>query len=184
MLCDVGQTNHESQWGAFAFLKVPRVLVNLTAEFSEKPSIASTSVVNAIEMLLKNPSLLERMDANSSCSSLECLLGELVKCQLISDVQSRHLCDLRGTITPAPKLDGSISATTAGIPKVIICAEPTLAGILKTLSTDYHKIQDALLGMLHQVLSGKSFELILAVAAVQGQLRTLVSRLIRYTDLM
>lgn len=36
--------------------------------------------------------------------------------------------------------------------------------------------------MLHQVLTGKSFELILAVATVQGQLRTLVNRLIRFNE--
>jgi hypothetical protein len=43
-------------------------------------------------------------------------------------------------------------------------------------------MQDPLLGMLHQVLTGKSFELILAVATVQGQLRTLVTRLIRFNE--
>lgn len=36
--------------------------------------------------------------------------------------------------------------------------------------------------MLHQVLTGKSFELILAVATVQGQLGTLVSRLVRFNE--
>lgn len=36
--------------------------------------------------------------------------------------------------------------------------------------------------MLHQVITGKSFELILAVAAVQGQLPTLVARLIRFNE--
>lgn len=71
---------------------------------------------------------------------------------------------------------------SAAIPEVIICAESTLSGILKTLSSDYYKIQDALLGMLQKVLNGKSFELILAVATVQGQLRTLVARLIRFNE--
>lgn len=36
--------------------------------------------------------------------------------------------------------------------------------------------------MLHQVIAGQSFELILAVAAVQGQLPTLVARLIRFNE--
>lgn len=36
--------------------------------------------------------------------------------------------------------------------------------------------------MLHHVITGKSFELILAVAAVQGQLPMLVSRLIRFNE--
>lgn len=38
------------------------------------------------------------------------------------------------------KLEQSVSPT-ACLPKVIVRAEPTLAGILKTLDTDYVKIQ-------------------------------------------
>lgn len=63
---------------------------------------------------------------------------------------------------------------SSGIPKVIIQAEPTLAGILKTLNTD--KIQEPLLRMMYQVLTGKSFELILSVASVEGKLKTFVNR--------
>lgn len=116
------------------------------------------------------------MDAHSSCSNLDSLLGELVKLQLLTETHVQQLATRRDT--PA-RLNLEVGTASAGIPKVIICAEPTLAGILKALSTDYHKIQDPLLGMLHQVLSGKSFELILAVATVKGQLHTLVARLIR-----
>lgn len=65
---------------------------------------------------------------------------------------------------------------------MIIRAEPTLAGILKTLNTDYTKIQEALLSMLCQVLTGKSFELILAVATVEGKLKTFVSKLIKFNE--
>lgn len=36
--------------------------------------------------------------------------------------------------------------------------------------------------MLHQVLTGKSFELILAVACSSGQLKALVNRLIRFNE--
>jgi mediator of RNA polymerase II transcription subunit 24 len=43
--------------------------------------------------------------------------------------------------------------------------------------------QDALLGVLSQVLTGKSFELILAVATVQDKLRTFVAKLINFNEL-
>ncbi|XP_044767173.1 mediator of RNA polymerase II transcription subunit 24 isoform X2 [Coccinella septempunctata] len=172
-LDDVNQTPHESQWGAFAFLKVPNIL----SELAKKSD--SCSVADSIELLLQHTSLLDAMDAKSSSSSLECLLGELAKVRLLTDLQVKHLLEKRKMPKPI-KLDNGNG--TAGIPKVIICAEPTLNGILKTLTTDYHKIQDALLGMLHQVLAGKSFELILAVATVQGQLGTLVSRLVRFNE--
>lgn len=172
-LFNVSQTTYESQWGAFAFLKVPHILAIL-AEKSD-----TNVMVNAIELLLHHSPLLDAMDANSSCSCLDCLLGELVKARLLTEAQVSHLTS-RVKMSMCLKLDSTSS--TAGIPKVIICAEPTLAGILKTLSTDYHKIQDALLGMLHQILTGKSFELILAIATVQGQLKTLATRLIRVNE--
>jgi mediator of RNA polymerase II transcription subunit 24 len=43
-------------------------------------------------------------------------------------------------------------------------------------------LQDALLSVLSQVLTGKSFELILAVATVQGKLRTFVAKLINFNE--
>lgn len=42
--------------------------------------------------------------------------------------------------------------------------------------------QESLLGMLCQVFTGKSFELILAVATVEGKLCTLVSKLINLNE--
>lgn len=173
-LYNASQTTHESQWGAFAFLKVPNIFLELSNGKSD-----NTSVVNAVELLLQHSPLMDAMDAHSSCSNLKCLLDELAKLRLLNEMQVKHLLDKRKA-QPTFKPD-AVQAPT-GIPKVIICAESTLAGILKTLSTDYHKIQDALLGMLHQVLTGKSFELILAVATVQDQLRTLVKRLIRFNE--
>lgn len=79
------------------------------------------------------------------------------------------------------KLDPS-STPKSSIPKVIIRAEPTLTGILKTLNADYTKIQDALLSMLREVLTGNSFELMLAVATVQGKLKIFVTRLIKFNE--
>ncbi|XP_050315120.1 mediator of RNA polymerase II transcription subunit 24 [Anthonomus grandis grandis] len=166
------QTPHESQWGAFTFLKVPHILQEMPGKHD------STCIVKAIELLLQHSPLLDAMDANSSCSSLKCLLDELAKLRLINESQVKELLEKRKVPTTL-KLDSSPST---GIPKVIICAESTLSGILKTLSTDYHKIQDAILGMLHQVLTGKSFELILAVACSSGQLKALVTRLIRFNE--
>lgn len=172
-LHDVSQTTYESQWGAFAFLKVPNILLELVNK-SEGIYVSS-----AVELMLQHTPLLDVMDSNSSCSNLKCLLEELVKVRLLPEDKMQNLLSRRETPV-ALKLENS--PASAAIPEVIICAESTLSGILKTLSSDYYKIQDALLGMLQKVLNGKSFELILAVATVQGQLRTLVSRLIRFNE--
>lgn len=171
-LHDVSQTTYESQWGAFAFLKIPNILLELINNSD------GVYVSSAVELLLQHTPLLDVMDSNSSCSNLKCLLEELVKVRLFTEDKMQMLLSRREA-PAALKLESS--PANAAIPEVIICAESTLAGILKTLS-DYYKIQDALLGMLQKCLNGKSFELILAVATVQGQLRTLVARLIRFNE--
>ncbi|XP_018325245.1 mediator of RNA polymerase II transcription subunit 24-like [Agrilus planipennis] len=176
LLClqDLSQTPYETQWGAFAFLKVPHILATLNTK-----SESAETVEKAVELLLQNSPLLDAMDTRSSCSSLDCLLGELVKLRLLTDVQVQCLSARR--VTP-PQLKTDEAPATAGISKVVIRAEPTFTGILKTMTADYHKIQEALLGMLYQVLTGKSLELILAVATVQGHLRTFAARLNRFNE--
>lgn len=137
-------------------------------------------MVNAVELILQHSPLLDAMDANSSSSSLKCLLDELQKMRLLTEAQVKHLLEKRPN-PPVLKLENSPASN--GMPNYWhICADSTLQGILKTLCSDYHKVQEGVLGMFHQVLTGKSFELILAVAAVQGQLRTLVNRLIRFNE--
>ena len=49
----------------------------------------------------------------------------------------------------------------------------------QTLDADYSKNQDALLNVLCQLVSGKSFELILAAAAATGKLNNFALKLIR-----
>lgn len=175
-LRDVNQTTYESQWGAFAFLKVPNILLELV---NKSENTQNTHVASAVELVLQHTPLLDVMDSNSSCSNLRCLLEELVKVRLLSEDKVQALLTKR-EIPVNLKLENR--PASAAIPEVIMCAETTLASFLKTLSSDYYKIQDALLGMLQRVLNGKSFELILAVATVQGQLRTLVARLIRFNE--
>ena len=74
------------------------------------------------------------------------------------------------------------TSPTSSIPKVIIRAEQTLSGILKTLNADYTKIMEAFLNMLHQVLAGKSFDLIMAVATVEGKLKSFVTKMIKFNE--
>lgn len=131
-LHDVNQTTHDGQWGAFTFLKVPNVLAELVNKSD------CTSVAAAIELLLQHTPLLDAMDATSSCSTLESLLEELLKARLITDEQMQMLLAKRDQPV-CLKLE--TPPANAGIRNVVICAETTLAGILKTLSSEYHKVQ-------------------------------------------
>lgn len=79
------------------------------------------------------------------------------------------------------KLEPSVAATTA-IPKVILRAEHTLSGFLKSLNADCSKRSEALLNMLNQIHTGKTFDLIMAVASVEGKLKAFVSKMIKFNE--
>lgn len=85
---------------------------------------------------------------------------------------------------------------------IILRTEPTLQRMLRTLDSDYSKIQvsyclcsyfftelmlyiyfqEALVSVLSQVLNGNSLELILAAASVEGKLRMFVAKLIKFNE--
>ncbi|XP_072761073.1 mediator of RNA polymerase II transcription subunit 24-like [Anoplolepis gracilipes] len=178
-LHNVTGTFKESQWGAFMFLKVPLILKELhvaTLNGDEKIEY-SQDILDAFELLLQFTPLLDIMDSTCSCNYIECLLNELQKANLVTEKQAKQISARREGVTALQKLEPS-STPTSSIPKVIICAEPTLAGILKTLNADYTK--SSLLSMLYHVLN--SFELMLAVATVEGKLKIFVTKLIKLNE--
>lgn len=183
-LHNVSGTNKESMWCAFTFIKVPHILKQLnqlSKDYDEKLDY-SPDVVNAFELLLEDSPILDMMDTKCACNTIKCLLDEMLKQRLVNEKHIVHFSGKRDTITSSlQKLD--LNHTQPSIVKFVIRAEPPLTGILKTLNSDYNKVQEALLEMLCQVLSGNSFELILSVATVEGKLKTFVSRLIKCNEL-
>ncbi|RZF38214.1 hypothetical protein LSTR_LSTR005575 [Laodelphax striatellus] len=181
-LNDVLETSEESQWGAFTFLKLPHVLHQLhTSNTRATGEEFSQDVADALELLLQFRPLLDIMDARCACNTLECLLNELIKLNLLTEMHIKHfIVNREGASVNLHKTEPA--SQPASIPKIIIKAEPTLTRLLKTLDADYGKIQEALLSMLCQVLTGTSFELILAVATVGGKLQTFVTKLIKFNE--
>ncbi|XP_033301572.1 mediator of RNA polymerase II transcription subunit 24 isoform X2 [Bombus bifarius] len=182
-LHNVTSTFKESQWGAFTFLKVPLILKELHVAHTNADDKLeySQDILDAFELLLQFTPLLDIVDTACSCNSIECLLNALQKVNLVTEKLTKQLSGRREGVTATlQKLESSTS--TPSIPKVIVRAEPTLSGILKTLNADYTKIHEALLSMLYQVLTGKSFELMLAVATVEGKLKTFVTKLIKFNE--
>ena len=141
----------------------------------------SEDIVHAVELLLENSPILDFMDTKCACNTIEALLNELKKQSLVNDKYIVYFSAKREAITTnLQKLEINISQPS--IVKFVMRAEPPLLGILKTLSHDYNKVQEALLCMLCQVLSGNSFELILSVATVDRKLKIFVQRLIKCNE--
>jgi mediator of RNA polymerase II transcription subunit 24 len=101
--------------------------------------------------------ILDFMDTKCACNTIECLLTEMKKQNLVNDKHIKHYSAKREATTQSlQKLDRQ--SPQQSIVKYVIRVEPPMTGILKTLSKDYNHVQEALLGMLCQVLSGKKIE--------------------------
>ncbi|XP_073978366.1 mediator complex subunit 24 isoform X1 [Rhodnius prolixus] len=183
-LNDVLGLTEETKWGAFTFLKLPHILLSLTGSnlVSSADGDYSQDVAEAVQLLIQFVPLVDLMDSPISSNCIEALLTELTKLKLLNETHISAYTASRDLVSSGLSRLDSGSPTSTPILKVIIRAQPTLQRILKTLDADYAKIQDALPNVLCQVLNGKSFELILSVASVEGKLRTFVSKLIKFNE--
>lgn len=122
------------------------------------------------------------MDTKCACNTIEFLLVEVGKHHLVNEKHIKQFTAKRDIISSAlMKID--LNNQQPSLIKFVIRAETPFTGILKALCADYNKMQEPLVGMLCQVLTGNSFELILSVATVEGKLKTFVSRLINCNEM-
>lgn len=182
----------EAIWCAFTFIKVPQVIRELSfggggggGNKSSRGSLSDPQlgycpdVVAALKLLAED-AVLDYIDTKCACNTIEYLLTELHKHGLVADEHLKCLADERLDHNGAlAKIDYHHSTS---IIRFVICAETPFTGILKALGADYSKMQEPLLGMFVQVLSGNSLELILSVASVEGKMRTFVARLINCNE--
>lgn len=172
--------SRESMWFAFTFIRVPHIIKQLSLQTDTQLSDHSPDVVKALETLIDDP-MLDYLDTNCACSSIEYLLNELAKHNLINAKHVQQFASQRDPVMVSlSKLD--LNHQPSSIIKQLKKAESPLSGILKALDNDYNKMQEPGLGMLCELLSGNSFEIILSVATMEGKLKTFVSRLIRWNE--
>lgn len=175
--------SNQSLWAAFTFLKIPQVLNYLhnICGTSNKENEYSVELVEAYEKLMQCAPLLDVVDIKNSCNSIITLIEPLVKFNVLSEShlvyfkQKRENKDMKLQKLEPTGLQGSV-------PSFITCAEPTLAGILKTMGGDFHKTQESLYTMLCQIVGCTTLDTILAVATVEGKLKLFVSRLIKFNE--
>ncbi|CAF4841525.1 unnamed protein product [Pieris macdunnoughi] len=173
----------QALWAAFTFLKVPQIIqcMHNICGTQSKDGDYSVEVVEAFEKLLQNTPLLDVVDAKNSCNSVISLLEPLVKLNVVTEShlsyfnQKRETKDLKLQKLEPTGLQGPV-------PNFITRAEPTLAGILKTMGGDCHKIIDSLYSMLCQIVGGTTLDTILSVATVEGKSKLFVSRLIKFNE--
>ncbi|XP_052872204.1 mediator of RNA polymerase II transcription subunit 24 [Anopheles cruzii] len=188
-LNNVEGTSKESLLCAFAFIKVPHIVRQIHSRIAGKEQKEeatnqsySVDVVEAFEMLLQDTPVLDYMDMKCACNVVECLLKELVKHNLVTDNQVKQFVAQREPITLGLQKLETSNTQLAMMLKFVFRVESPLGGILKALAADFSKVQDALLAMLCQVLTGNGLDLVLSVASVEGKLKLLVSGLLKCND--
>ncbi|KAK6631151.1 hypothetical protein RUM43_014247 [Polyplax serrata] len=176
-------TSEESQWGAFTILKLPHIFKQLHSNLRDESSQSfefSQDIVDSFDLLLQLTPLLDIMDSKCNCNFVECILNELLKVNLISSKHVTYINEKRESLTNWVQKNQDCNISQQPLPKVIIRAEPTLARLLRTLEADNIKME-GVQTVLCPIL-GKSFDLITAVAAVEGKLRTFVTKLIKFNE--
>lgn len=192
-LIDANEKDNELNWAAFTYLKLPQIFVKMNQQAPRNDF--STEIEQGINLLLNSVPLLDLTDIKLNCDCMQFLLHEFTKADLIIESQSQRLLHRRTSESEKP------SKTTDGItkptPSLIIKAEPTVGSILKTLHThvsamnsssantldaDCSKNQDALISVLCHMLSGKSFDLIIAAAAANGTLQNFAVKLVKINE--
>ena len=117
-------------------------------------------------MLLEDKLLLDFMDSKCSCNIIDFLLNDWTKQHLVTDVHVKHFAAQRKDVSMLLQ-KREAGNHTPSIINFIIRAEVPLSGILKTLSADFNKVQEALLGVLCQVLVGRLKEIKKRVAIIK-----------------
>lgn len=176
-------TSEEAQWGAFTILKLPHIFQQLHKNLkddSTQNNKYSQDIVDSFDLLLQLTPLLDIMDSKCSCNFVECILNELLKIKLITSSHVSLINEKREKSTNwIQKIQDNNNSQP--LPKVIIKAEPSLSRLLLALDQDNIKMEN-ILSVLSPILIVKSFDLILAVATVEGKLRTFVSKLIKINE--
>lgn len=140
-------------------------------------------------MLIDDPTL-DLLDTTCGCNTIEYLLNELAKHNLLNAQQVQQFGAQRDPVmVQLSKIDLNHQQQSQQQPSTSIIwnlkkAESPWAGILKALdSNDFNKMQDTdLLQTLCALLSGNNFELILSLATMEGQLKAFTERLIQWNE--
>lgn len=178
-LVDASTSSEQLKWATYTFLKMRQVMQKVQ-QLSPGPDFSS-DVEQGVDMLMQYRHLLDRADIKQKWDCLSQFLKELVQANILTESQISTLkqkrLSQREQLQPADLQTSQTSS--AGL---IARAETTVVTILKTLETDHLKNQDPLVGVLRQMLSGRSFEIITSAAASMGELKNFTLKLIRSNE--
>ncbi|XP_025096611.1 mediator of RNA polymerase II transcription subunit 24-like isoform X2 [Pomacea canaliculata] len=178
-LVDSTTSSEELKWATFTFLKMRQIMVKIQ-QLNPGPDFSS-DVEKGIDMLLQYRHLLDQADIKHRWDCLSQFLKECMQFNILTENQMNLLKQKR-QIQREQLRPGDLTTSTTSSVGLIARAETTVISILKTLDADHQKNQDPLVGVLSQMLSGRSFEIITSAAASMGELKNFTMKLIRTNE--
>lgn len=179
-LCYVKEVNYRV-WGAFFLFKVPQILKQLnlqTKNVDDKSLDFSEDIVKAFEMLMECTPILDLLDTTFQCNSIECILLELMKQNLINEENCKRIVERReASISKLEKFN--IASTPPPINKFVQTIDPTLNGFISALRDP---ITPEFLKMLCTLLVDNRAYLLYSVAGVKGKHKTMINGIMKNND--
>lgn len=178
-LCHVKEVNYRV-WGAFFLFKVPQILkqLHLQTKNADNKLDHSEDIVKAFEMLLECTPILDLLDTTFQCNSLQCILLELVKQNLINEENCKKIVDKR-ELSIAKLEKFNIPSTPPAINTFVMTIDPTLNGLISSLrdpiTNDFSKL-------LSSMLSDNRAYLLYSVAGVKGKHKTMINGIMKCND--
>lgn len=186
-LVDAGATTVKVKWSFFTFLKLPKLLIDLSKLHNchtnqDSANNHTTNFINDLRIafgrLCEYSPLLDEAECETRCNCdiLECLVKELIK----NDPSLIQLESMDLKKFPSKRVSTSSNDSVVG-GHLILKSEPIVTSMLKTFDTVTNPVD--LYSIICHLVEGNKFELALNAAASSGKLQMFVKKLVEHNEL-
>lgn len=148
-------------------------------DFDDKQDF-SDDVVKAFEMLLECTPILDLLDTSFQCSSIETILVELKKLNLVNDEVVRKIADKRQqAIAKLEKFH--IPLTQPPLDKFVAAMDTPLSGLIGSLKSD--PVKPEFVNVLTSLVIDNRAYLLYSAASIKGKHRTMINGLMKFNDI-
>lgn len=192
-LIDAGKSKLKASWPFFTFLKLPKLLIELSKLFKKQQDSAlatmtdssstnqSSNFINdlklSFERLCAYAPLVDEAEYKCNCDFFKCLVKELIK----NDPSLMQLKNLDFRTFPARRPITTNNNDSKWGCHMMLKTEPVVTSMLETLNSEQDPTE--LFAILCQQCSGISFDFTLNAAAATGRLHLFVKRLVEHNEL-
>ncbi|KAB7495350.1 Mediator of RNA polymerase II transcription subunit 24, partial [Armadillidium nasatum] len=185
----------ELKWVGYTYIKLPNIILSIHTSLHGENAGFSKELLTAIQKLSCMTTLLDVADHRVRCNCLEYFFKELIpkgtpanqtnqtpSLDLLSERDAQTILANRmqeSNVLKTIKSNESQGSPLSS-PDLILRAQPTVLGILKTLT---NKNMDSVMPVLSLLISGKSRDLLLIAATSRGDLHIYAQKFVKLNEL-